>query len=163
MFDMILDMRGVLLSSQNFDDGQCYQINSGNISQQRQQQFPRTANALMGADLRCQHDIQLPADAPSGQTVHLVLVWNWLTALGVDPNVPNGKQELYTTCMDVDIVFGDGISDMASSGFIAGLDLNRDAVSSELAQLNNPTAVPAPSELNKRYWTGRPSRPVRLG
>jgi hypothetical protein len=48
--------------------------------------------------------------------------------------------------MDVDIVFGDGISDMASSGFIAGQDLNGAAVSSELAQLNNPTAVPAPLE-----------------
>jgi hypothetical protein len=53
-------------SSQNFDDGQCYQINSGSISQQRQQQFPHTANDLMGADLWCQHDIKLPADAPSG-------------------------------------------------------------------------------------------------
>src|SRR4051794_7912701 len=53
------DMRGVLLSSQNFDDGQCYQINSGIISQQRQQQFPHTANTLMGADLWCQQDIQL--------------------------------------------------------------------------------------------------------
>jgi hypothetical protein len=46
--------------------------------------------------------------------------------------------------MDVDIVSGDSISDMASSGFIAGQDLNSAAVSSELAQLNNPTAVPAP-------------------
>ena len=71
---------------------------------------------------------------------------DWPTAPGVDPNLPNGKQELYTTCVDVDIVPAVGISDMASSGFIAGQDLNSAAVSSELAQLNNPTAVPAPSE-----------------
>ena len=68
---------------------------------------------------------------------------DWPTAPGVDPNLPNGKQELYTTCMDVDI---DGTSDMASSGFIASQDLNSAAVSSELAQLNNPTVVPAPLE-----------------
>jgi hypothetical protein len=45
--------------------------------------------------------------------------------------------------MDVDIYLGDGISDIASSGFIAGQDLNSAAVSSELAQLNNPTAGPS--------------------
>jgi hypothetical protein len=139
------DMRGVLLSSQNFDDGQCYQINSGNISQQRQQQFPHTANALMGADLWCQHDIQLPANAPSGQPYTLYWVWDWPTTPGVDPNVPDGKQELYTTCIDVDIS-GDGISGMTSSGFIAGQDFNSAAVSSEFAQPSNPTAVPAPLE-----------------
>jgi hypothetical protein len=100
----------------------------------------------MGADLWYQHDIQLPADAPSGQPYTLYWVWDWPTAPGVDPNLPNGKQELYTTCIDIDIVSGDGSSDMASSGFIAGQDLNNAAVSSELTQLNNPTAVPAPLE-----------------
>src|SRR5277367_3063736 len=110
--------------AKNFDDGQCHQINSSPISQQRQQQFPHTADTLMGADLWCQHDIQLPANAPSGQPYTLYWVWDWPTAPGVDPNVPNGKQELYITCMDVDIVSRDGISDMASSGFIAGQDLN---------------------------------------
>jgi hypothetical protein len=43
--------------------------------------------------------------------------------------------------MDVDIVSGDSISDMASSGFIAGQDLNSAAVSLKIAQLNNLTAV----------------------
>ena len=129
---ILLDMCGVLLSSQNFDAGQCYQINSGNLSRQRQRQFPHTTNALMGADLWCQHDIQLPTDTSSSQPYTLYWVWDWPTAPGVCQNVPNGKQELYTTCMDVDIVFGDGISDMANSGFIAGQDLNSAAVSSEL-------------------------------
>jgi hypothetical protein len=140
------DLRGVLLSSQNFDDGQCYQINSSPISQQRQQQFAHSADALMGADLWCQQDIQLPANAPCGQPYTIYWVWDWPTSPGVDSNIPNGKQELYTTCMDVDIISGDGDSALASSGFIAGQDLNSAAVPSELSQLNNPTAVPAPSE-----------------
>ena len=81
-------------------------------------------------------------------------VWDWPTAPDVDPNVPDGKQELYTTCMDIDIVAGDGISDMASSEFIAGQDLNSATVSSELNQLNTPTAVLAPFELPNSQLNG---------
>lgn len=45
------DKRGKLLSTQNFDDGQCYQINTSNISEARQEEFPHTADLLIGADL----------------------------------------------------------------------------------------------------------------
>ena len=140
------DKRGVLLSSQNFDDGQCYQVNSSPISAQRQAEFPHTADALMGINMWCQQDIALPANAPSGQPYTLYWVWDWPTAPGIDPGVPNGKQEIYTTCMDVDIISGGGNSNFASSGFIANQDLNYAAVPSEFAQINNPTAVVAPSE-----------------
>jgi hypothetical protein len=139
------DMRGVLLSTQNFDDGQCYQVNSSPITQQRQQQFPHTADAVMGADLWCQQDIMLPTTAPSGQPYTLYWVWDWPTAAGIDPGLPNGKRELYTTCMDIDVTFGGG-DPPTSAAFITGQDLNRAAVPSEFAQLNNPTAVPAPTE-----------------
>ena len=140
------DKRGVLLSSQNFDDGQCYQVNSSPISQQRQQQFPHKADALMGVNIWCQQDIQLPANAPSGQPYTLYWVWDWPTAPGVDPGLPSGKQELYTTCMDVDIISSNGNTNIASSGFVTGQDLNSAAIASELAELSNPTAVAAPSE-----------------
>lgn len=139
------DKRGVLLSSQNFDDGQCYQVNSSPISEQRQQEFPHTADALMGVNIWCQQDIALPASAPSGQPYTLYWVWDWPTAPGA-PGEPDGKQELYTTCMDVDIVSSSGTSNYASSGFVANQDLNYAAISSEFAQLSNPTAVAAPSE-----------------
>lgn len=49
--------------------------------------------------------------------------------------------------MDINIVSGDGILDIASSGFIAGQNLNNTTISLELAQLNNPTAVLVPLEL----------------
>ena len=48
--------------------------------------------------------------------------------------------------MDVDIISGGDNSHFASSGFIANQDLNYAAVPSEFAQINNPTAVAAPSE-----------------
>jgi hypothetical protein len=37
------DGRRRLLTAQNFDDGRCYQINSGNISIARQQEWPDPA------------------------------------------------------------------------------------------------------------------------
>ena len=45
------DKRGKLLAVQPFDDGQCYQVNSGSISQSRQQQYKHTADQLQGANL----------------------------------------------------------------------------------------------------------------
>ena len=98
------DKRGKLLAKQPFDDGFCYQVNSGNISTQRQAEFAHTPNQLMGANLWCQNNIALPTDAPTGKPYVLYWVWDWPTEPGVDPNLPKGKAELYTTCMDVDIV-----------------------------------------------------------
>lgn len=87
------DKRGVLLSKQNFDDGRCYQINDGNISMYRQKEYPHQADLLMGADLWCQQDIQLPLNAPSGRPYTLYWVWDWPTAPGVDETYPQGKEE----------------------------------------------------------------------
>ena len=102
------DKRGVLLSKQIFDDGRCYQINGGEISKNRQQKFPHEADQTMGQDLWCQQDVALPTNAPSGQPYTLYWVWDWPTLPGKDPSTPDGKQELYTTCMDVDITGSDG-------------------------------------------------------
>jgi hypothetical protein len=48
--------------------------------------------------------------------------------------------------MDVDITSGSGTSNNVAAGFITGQDLNHAAVAAELAQINDPTAVAAPSE-----------------
>lgn len=97
------DKRGKLLATQPFDDSQCYQINGGEISVGRQAQFPHQANQLMGADLWCQNDIAIPSDAPAGKPYTLYWVWEWPTAPNVDPGLPKGKEETYTTCMDIDL------------------------------------------------------------
>lgn len=103
------DRRGRLLATQPFDDGYCYQANGGNISTHRQAQFPHTPNQLMGANLWCQNNIALPADITAiGSPYTLYWVWDWPTEPNVDPNLPKGKAELYTTCMDVDIVAKQG-------------------------------------------------------
>ncbi|KAI9370453.1 hypothetical protein BJX61DRAFT_535645 [Aspergillus egyptiacus] len=98
------DGRGVLLAIRDYDDGRCYQVNNEAISQYRQTEFPHEPDQYMGADLWCQADIALPANAPTGKPYTLYWVWDWPTMPGIDPNLPNGKQEIYTTCMDVDVI-----------------------------------------------------------
>lgn len=96
------DGRGRLLTSQYFDDGQCYQINIGYISDQRQTEFHRVAEAgsFQGANLWCQTDVPLPNDLDVGKDYTLYWVWDWST---MDGSGIVTLPELYTTCMDVSI------------------------------------------------------------
>lgn len=137
------DGRGVLLSKQNFDDGRCYQVNSGEISGTRQAKYTHTANQLMGADLWCQQDIQLPSSAPSGKPYTLYWVWDWPTAAGVDPTYPNGKAEIYTTCMDVDVVT-QASKQAVKDEYDAGQDLNKAAIPSQFDSLGDAVSSQAP-------------------
>lgn len=97
------DKRGKLIATQDFDDSQCYQVNGGDISVSRQKEFPHQFDQLMGGDLWCQNNIALPSDLPVGKPFTLYWVWDWATLPNVDPGLPNGKVETYTTCMDIDI------------------------------------------------------------
>jgi hypothetical protein len=137
------DERGVLLATQNFDDGQCYQINNFNISEARQMEFPHTANVLMGADLWCQTDITIPSTITATGIYTLYWVWDWPTAPGTIGQ-PNGLQEIYTTCMDVNLIAGTGTS-QENVDFSQGQDLNSAAISSELF---TPYVVTAPSAMS---------------
>ncbi|KAL4890867.1 hypothetical protein BDV59DRAFT_194784 [Aspergillus ambiguus] len=145
------DRRGVLLSVQNFDDGRCYQINGGQISQRRQAEYPHQADQLMGADLWCQTDVALPKDVPSGKPYTLYWVWDWPTAPRVDPSLPEGKAEIYTTCMDVDVDEGEDVGeDVAdhektyvhvSTGYAQGQDLNRASIPSQFDEITGNGAA----------------------
>ena len=146
------DGRGKLLATQPFDDGYCYQVNGGSISRDRQAKYPHTASELTGTDLWCQNDIGLPTDVSPGDKVTLYWVWDWPTAPNVDPGLPKGKAELYTTCMDVDIVAKKGSRRLRarqapapapSPASPSALDrLNSAAIPAYVASL---TASPAPA------------------
>jgi hypothetical protein len=101
------DGRGRLLAAQNFDDGRCYQINSNNTSVARQQEFPDPVPGQPGSvhEQWCETDVGIPSDVAIGATYTVYWVWQWPTAPGT-PGVPEGKDEYYTTCSDVDIVAG---------------------------------------------------------
>lgn len=142
------DKRGVLLSTQNYDDGRCYQINGGEISTQRQAKFPHEADQLMGGDMWCQQDIALPENAPSGKPYTLYWVWDWPTKAGVDPGLPDGKTEIYTTCMDIDITANAGVQKAAVGGnnYVEDQPLNNAAIPSQMSQLHQPAALPSGGE-----------------
>lgn len=141
------DGRGILLSRQNFDDGQCYQINDDSISTGRQAKFPHEADQLMGADMWCQQDIALPQNAPTGKPYTLYWVWDWPTAAGMDPGLPKGKEELYTTCIDIDIIAksqfaGTVKASSFKDGYVKDQSLNNAAVHSQVLQLDNAILIP---------------------
>lgn len=103
------DKRGRLLATRNYDDGQCYQVNGGAISTSRQKQFEKTASSPMGADMWCQSDLQLPTDLTTAANYTLYWVWDWPTlskanAMVGDDGVNVTKPEIYTSCMDLQIV-----------------------------------------------------------
>lgn len=134
------DKRGVLLATQPFDDGQCYQVNGGKISGSRQAEFKHTASQLMGADLWCQNDIRLPSDAPAGKPYTLYWVWDWPTAPGAEPGLPKGKAEVYTTCMDVDVTAANQQKNVAK--YMDGQPIQNAGIKSYLNEAGNgPTAA----------------------
>jgi hypothetical protein len=140
------DGRGRLIATANFDDGQCYQINGGPISQQRQQEFKFLPAQPQGANLWCQSDVLLPADLQAGKPVTLYWVWDWPTLPGT-PGLEAGKQEIYTTCMDIDIVQDsssqNGVLNSKSFNF-APQDIGNAAVPAQMKQLGNANAVANP-------------------
>ncbi|KAF2812915.1 uncharacterized protein BDZ99DRAFT_437652 [Mytilinidion resinicola] len=93
------DGNGRLLTAQTFDDGRCYEKSAFPIAVQR---MATTPNA--GLPLFCETDFQIPKDAKTGEQLTLYWVWQWPTLPGKDGNDELGKDEYYTSCMDVDIV-----------------------------------------------------------
>ncbi|KAK1837607.1 hypothetical protein CCHR01_19770 [Colletotrichum chrysophilum] len=73
------DGRGKLLATRHYDDGQCYQVNDGPISKQRQGRFRKSAADPQGADLWCQADIRLPDDLPTETFYSIYFIWTWPT------------------------------------------------------------------------------------
>ncbi|OBT73214.1 hypothetical protein VF21_08699 [Pseudogymnoascus sp. 05NY08] len=131
------DGRGVLLATRNFDDGQCYQVNSHPISLERQKQFPKKADAEMGINLWCQSDIKLPANIDSKRYT-LYWVWDWPTAA---INGAAAMPETYTSCMDVDISSSSSTgasakltSSKGSVEYIKGQDINNAAIEGEMQE-----------------------------
>lgn len=94
------DQRGRLLARQNFDDGACYQPNGGRISRERSAEYP--PDPMQGQNRWCRNYVQLPQDTMEGLYT-LYWVWDWPTSLGT-PGALKGKMEIYTTCIDVDVV-----------------------------------------------------------
>ncbi|KAL8645775.1 MAG: hypothetical protein Q9226_007148 [Calogaya cf. arnoldii] len=161
------DKRGKLLTTEPYDDGQCYQVNGGEISTKRQGQFKHKADPLMGMDVWCQNNLMIPKDAPSGKPYTLYWVWDWDTAPGT-AGLPEGLKERYTTCMDISISQGQGmgqskVADAGAAKFADGQDLNRAAIGKYVQKLNAGDSIfepgSAPSGQGAAVASSKPAAP----
>ncbi|EON98590.1 hypothetical protein UCRPA7_5951 [Phaeoacremonium minimum UCRPA7] len=152
------DKRGRLLATRNYDDNQCYQVNGGEISTERQKEFFNN-----NEELWCQADIQLPSDLKVGSTYTLYWVWDWPTFSTDD--VPTSESngtitltEMYTSCADISLVDPCSIDSPACAGingtksaltlaslantFVKGQPYQESAILSQLEKGNFAVAVP---------------------
>lgn len=95
------DMRGRLIAAQNFDDGRCHQINTGNTSLARQERYHDKQGSAN--EQWCETDVAIPSDGVVNSTYTVYWVWRWETAPGT-PGALEGKDEYYTTCSDINIL-----------------------------------------------------------
>ncbi|KAH6639259.1 hypothetical protein C7974DRAFT_388117 [Boeremia exigua] len=139
------DKRGALLATNDFDDGRCYEVNATPTSQDRRVSDPNFAMGQVSDGpgtypLFCETNVQVPDSAPKGKPYTIYWVWQWNTAPGVDPGLPTGKDQYYTTCMDVDVTSADtALAAEAQPKFALGPQ--QDAMASAVADFASRTAI----------------------
>lgn len=139
------DKRGTLLATNDFDDGRCYEVNDTPTSQDRRVTDPNFAMGQVSDGpgnypLFCETNVQVPESAPGGKPYTMYWVWQWNTAPNVDPGLPDGKDQYYTTCMDVDIGSADtALTADAETKFALGPQ--QDAMSSAVSDFASRTAI----------------------
>lgn len=155
------DGRGRLLATRNYDDGQCYQVNGGDISKSRQKQFSKVAANPQGEDLWCQADIQLPTDITVGANYTLYWVWDWPTlsesnAMIGDEGVNVTKPEIYTSCMDLKIVdaCSDELGDTKSPACESNSTLTKTHMANSFVKSQSYNAASVPQELTGNFAVG---------
>jgi hypothetical protein len=97
------DLRGRLLQRQSFDDGSCYEKNESELSAVRTIAGQPPHDEIDGASLACKTVITIPKDIPSKTLYTLYWVWDWPSVGNVGGKVTILKEELYTTCIDIQI------------------------------------------------------------
>jgi hypothetical protein len=98
---------GWLMATQNFDDGRCYQINTSRESLSRQSKFPNHSAGRPDIETEqwCETDILIHDKVQVNSTITIYWVWGWETAPGTK-DIACGKDEYYTSCLDLDVVDG---------------------------------------------------------
>lgn len=139
--------KGVLVAMNDFDDGRCYEMKSdaSTIREQRIKEFPNFAmgQVVQGQPgnypLACETDVQLPKTATVGKPYTFYWVWQWNTAPNVDPGLPKGKDEYYTTCIDVDVASQEvAMAAVANQKYAVG---QQDAMSTAVSGFKERTAL----------------------
>jgi hypothetical protein len=97
-------LRGRLLQRQSFDDGSCYEKNKSELSTIRSIAGQPPHDEIDGVGLACKTVITIPRDVPPKTLYTLYWVWDWPSVGNVGGTGTVLKEELYTTCIDIQIV-----------------------------------------------------------
>ena len=153
------DGRGKLISTQNFDDGRCFQINNGAISKTRQAANKFTPSDPMGSNLWCQNNIVIPHDVDTSKLLTLYWVWKWDDVPHIDPKVWNGQNQTYTSCMDITVTPPSGKKAVRKFAYVGGQSPQKAALGNVFNKLatGNVFAVSAYIDGLSPTPTGAPS------
>ena len=139
--------KGALITMNDFDDGRCYEMkpDASTVRDERIKEFPNFAmgQVVQGKPgnypLACETDVQLPQTATLGKPYTFYWVWQWNTAPNVDPGLPKGKDEYYTTCIDVDVTSPDvAMAAVTDQKYAVG---QQDAMSTAVSDFKQRTAL----------------------
>ena len=127
------DGRGSLLAVRKYDDGQCHEPVSANFSQEK---LDRIAKDGINEMFMCQNDITLPDNLKPGEKYTIYWVWDYSTmktdSKAEEPtDESRAAMELYTSCMDIDIVAGPGTS---KSLAYSATDIQNSGIKSQLTR-----------------------------
>ena len=164
------DGRGSLLAVRKYDDGQCHEPVSPNFSQEK---LDRIAKDGINDMFMCQNDITLPDNLKPGEKYTVYWVWDYSTmktdSKAEEPtDESRAAMELYTSCMDIDIVAGPGTSknlaysatDIQNSGIKAQLTQRFDVERPEMGGTNGATSNAPPIPGSQRE--NKPGAPVAV-
>lgn len=139
------DKRGVLLAMNDYDDGRCYLNNDTPVANQRKAADPAymmntpqsgPANSVM----YCETDVKLPDTMALNQTYTLYWVWQWTSLPQKAGDM--GKDEYYSTCMDIDAAAPRVAMAAEAPSALAKFALaQQDAVSTALSDFKSRTAL----------------------
>lgn len=139
--------KGILVTMNDYDDGRCYEMkaDASTVREERMKDFPNFAMGQVvdgqpgNYPLACETNVQLPNTAPLGKPYTFYWVWQWNTAPGIDPGLPKGKDEYYSTCIDVDVASPEvAMATVADKKYAVG---QQDAMSKAVPDFNQRTAL----------------------
>jgi hypothetical protein len=151
------DKRGVLLAMTDYDDGRCYLNNQTPIANERQKFSPAYAvgspqSGPSDTVMYCETDVKLPDTIELGKTYTLYWVWQWASIPGQAGKQPNGLDEYYSTCMDIDATSPDVAMAAEAPSAMAKFQMNQqDAVTTAHPDWKSRTAVFTDSPLKREY------------
>ncbi|KAI4676333.1 uncharacterized protein J4E88_007247 [Alternaria novae-zelandiae] len=151
------DKRGVLLAMTDYDDGRCYLNNGSPKAKEREQFSPAYAmgspqSGPSNTVMYCETDVKLPDTMELSKAYTLYWVWQWASMPGRAGFPKEGKDEYFTTCMDIDAASADvAMAAEAPEAMAKFQMLQQDGVTTAHPDFKSRTALFTDSPFKREY------------